>query len=486
MKHLDTWLRAVGVLPFFLGAHASITASNAERWARRAAKTLVCLVAACSSWSWGAATSLTGQLDPANPQDVFLYPFTLSAPATVTVQSWGYGGTLSAPGGTNANGAVIPPGGFDPYVSLFSGTGSTATFVASNDDGLCPPGTVAAGSCFDSTLTRNLQAGAYTLAVSSFLNMSLAENYGTGNLGDGFVALGSFGVRSNAFAVDITGPAVVTPTRALGFIPNALTFGPQTLNTTSGPMTVVITSVGTAPVTTGLISAGGTNAAEFTAAGNCASTVLAPGASCALSVSFRPTALGSRSAAITLNSDAGNNPLLVNVSGAGTSSAVAGAGFSATDLDFGGVVFPASSTPQALIVTNIGGAPLTIGADVLGGANAGDFTLTDACTGKTINPGNNCAVTIVFRPQALGPRSATLTFNSNASNNPVTVTLRGAGVAMPVVPIPALTNWSLLLLSLMLGLTACLGSGLALPWRHRSVPLIARRLRLRNVFKKGE
>ena len=440
--------------------------NKADCCARRVARALVCLlVAACSSWSWGAAISLTGQLDPADPQDVFLYPFTLSAPTTVTVQSWGYGGTLSAPGGANASGAVIPSGGFDPYVSLFSGTGASATFVASNDDGLCPPGTIAVGNCYDSTLTTSLPAGTYTLAVSSFLNMSLAENYGTGILGDGFVGLGSFGVRSNAFAVDITGPAVVTPTRALGFVPNALTFGPQTLTTTSGPMTVVITSVGTASVTTGLVSVGGANAGEFTAAGNCASMVLAPGASCTLSVTFQPTALGARSATVTVNSDASNNPLIINVSGTGTGSAVAASGLSATDLDFGGVAFPASSARQALIVTNIGGAPLIIGADVLGGANAGDFTvLTDACTGQTINPGNSCAVTIVFRPQALGPRIATLTFNSNASNNPATVTLRGAGILVPVVPIPALTNWGLLLLSLILGVIAVLDV------RRRSMP----------------
>jgi hypothetical protein len=434
--------------------------NRARCWAGRVAKGLACAVAAFSCCSFGAAISLTGQLDPANPQDVFVYSFTLSAPSSIAVQSWGYGGTLSAPGGTNAQGAVIRPGGFDPYVSLFSGTGSTAVFVASNDDGLCPPGSLVVGTCYDPTLTTSLPAGTYTLAVSSFLNMSLAENYGTGNFGDGFVALGSFGDRSNAFAVDITGPAVVTPTRALGFTPNALTFGSQTLNTSSGPMTVLITNVGTAPVTMGLISVNGTNAADFIVAGNCSSTVLVPGASCTLSIAFRPTALGSRSATITVNSDASNSPLLISVSGTGTSSAVAAAGVSATDLDFGSVATEASSR-QVLIVTNIGGAPLVIGANVLGGTNAGDFTITDGCAGQTINPGNNCAVTIVFRPQALGPRIATLTFNSNASNDPVTVTLRGTGVS---VPIPAMADWGLLLLSMIIGLTA------VSVFRRRSMP----------------
>ena len=79
--------------------------------------------------------SFAGNLDPANANDVFLASFTLSGTSNLQVQSWGYGGTLAAPGGTNAAGIVIPAGGFDTYVSLFQGTGSSATFLASNDDG---------------------------------------------------------------------------------------------------------------------------------------------------------------------------------------------------------------------------------------------------------------------------------------------------------------------------------------------------------------
>ena len=104
------------------------------------ARALAFIAAACASWTCAADISLTGALDPANPQDVYLYTFTLAAPATLTIQSWGYGGTAAAPGGTNLAGAVIPPGGFDPYVSVFRGIGPTATFLVSNDDGACPPG----------------------------------------------------------------------------------------------------------------------------------------------------------------------------------------------------------------------------------------------------------------------------------------------------------------------------------------------------------
>jgi hypothetical protein len=154
------------------------------------------------------SVSLTGALDPTNPNDVLLISFSLSGAASVDMQSYGFGGSADAPGGTNAAGQVIAPGGFDTYFSLFQGTGGGATFLASNDDGDCPPGD-AEVACRDSTLNLSLSSGGYTLAVSTFENLSFAENLGSGTLGDGFIGLGSyfnsdtFSDTSSAYAVDI-------------------------------------------------------------------------------------------------------------------------------------------------------------------------------------------------------------------------------------------------------------------------------------------
>src|SRR5450631_4341133 len=100
----------------------------------------------------GATASYTGSLDPTNPNDVFLVTFVVANPVPVTIQTYGYGGSANAPGGTNAAGRVIAAGGFDSYVSAFYGTSTSAAFVASNDDGVCPPA-VAAPACHDSRLT---------------------------------------------------------------------------------------------------------------------------------------------------------------------------------------------------------------------------------------------------------------------------------------------------------------------------------------------
>jgi hypothetical protein len=172
-------------------------------------------------YCYADSVSLTGSLDPNDANDVLLFAFTLGSSSKLTIQTYGYDGSANAPGGTNAAGTVIPGGGFDPYVSLFVGSGPGATFLGSNDDGSCPPGVGVSFFCPDSTLIQNpLPAGAYTLALSVFDNFSFAENLGTGTLGDGFIGLGDYfdqitgTLRTSHYAVDIVADTTVAPLAA--------------------------------------------------------------------------------------------------------------------------------------------------------------------------------------------------------------------------------------------------------------------------------
>jgi hypothetical protein len=58
--------------------------------------------------------SYTGTLSSST--DVFETTFTLTSPATIELQSLGFGG------GTNASGQIISAGGTDPFLGIFSGT----------------------------------------------------------------------------------------------------------------------------------------------------------------------------------------------------------------------------------------------------------------------------------------------------------------------------------------------------------------------------
>jgi hypothetical protein len=106
---------------------------------------------------------------------------------------------------------------------------------------------------------------------------------------------------------------VINPKISLS--PSTLSFGTHKVNSTSSK-TVVLKSTGTSALTFTSITLGGTNAADFTKSG-CTSSSLAPGASCTLTVTFKPKAKGSRSANITITDNASNSPQKVTLTGTG-------------------------------------------------------------------------------------------------------------------------------------------------------------------------
>jgi hypothetical protein len=108
-------------------------------------------------------------------------------------------------------------GGVDPYFTLFQGNGNTAPFLGSNYDQAFSTGG-------DFLLTYALAAGDYKVAMGVFANMSIAENYGSGTLADGFAFLGGpsyLGIDNPYYyelgvtTPDQPGPVVPEPTTML-------------------------------------------------------------------------------------------------------------------------------------------------------------------------------------------------------------------------------------------------------------------------------
>jgi hypothetical protein len=144
-------------------------------------------ISSCTTLS--GAISCTGTVS--TPEDVFLESFTLAASATIRVQTYGFGG------GTNAAGSLIPSGGFDSLVALFSGIPTAATILTDGgsnpivsadnlslyDPGCPPAGLVTVGTvpgvCGDNTLTTSLAAGTYTLLLTDANFVPLAVNPNT-------------------------------------------------------------------------------------------------------------------------------------------------------------------------------------------------------------------------------------------------------------------------------------------------------------------
>ena len=94
--------------------------------------------------------------------------------------------------------------------------------------------------------------------------------------------------------------------------PAALGFSAQTVATTTPQQFVYITNDGTGELALSSITVSG----DFAQVNNCG-IALAVGASCAIAVSFTPTATGARTGALTVVDDAGGSPHTVNLTGTG-------------------------------------------------------------------------------------------------------------------------------------------------------------------------
>lgn len=113
------------------------------------------------------------------------------------------------------------------------------------------------------------------------------------------------------------GGASSTAAPAVTFAPTSLTFADQVIGTTSAPQSITITNTGTASLF--INSAAVPNTLDFTLVGDgCSGLTLAVGTSCSVSITFSPTASGTRSAAFTLTDNAANSPQTVPITGTGT------------------------------------------------------------------------------------------------------------------------------------------------------------------------
>jgi hypothetical protein len=125
---------------------------------------------------------------------------------------------------------------------------------------------------------------------------------------------GSVVVTSNATNSPRTSTLSGSGTLPLSLSPGTLSFGNQALNTTSLPKTVVLTNGSPLlPIAISSVEATG----DFQQTNDCGGSIPAAG-SCTATVTFRPTATGTRSGLLTVTSGAtSTSPNKVNLSGKG-------------------------------------------------------------------------------------------------------------------------------------------------------------------------
>jgi len=202
----------------------------------------------------------------------------------------------------------------------------------------------------------------------------------------------------------------------------SLTFGSQNVGTASAPQTVTLSSNGTAPLHITGVSVSG----DFAETNDCGKGVAA-GSTCALNVTFTPTASGTRTGALTINDNAGGSPQTVSLVGTGVSAGGPVVSLSPSSLSFGNQPLGTTSTPQNVTLTNTGSSSLSISGIGITGQNPGDFAQNNNC-GTSVATGASCTFTVTFTPTASGSRSATLNITDNAGGSPQHVSLAGTGI----------------------------------------------------------
>ncbi|HEV2342951.1 MAG TPA: choice-of-anchor D domain-containing protein, partial [Actinocrinis sp.] len=197
--------------------------------------------------------------------------------------------------GTNYGGSVTNNTLEGSYMGYgFAVNGVSNWTVTGNVDQASHVGTQTAGGCFGSPAAS--QPGAFQVesATSSTLQSQFTSAVLTNILG-----------TVNSPPITNSGPALSTS-------PASLNFGNQNVGTTSGAQNVTVTNSGTATASVTSIAASGDYAQT-----NTCGTSIAAAASCTISVTFKPTAAGSRAGAITITSNATNSPSTVSLSGTG-------------------------------------------------------------------------------------------------------------------------------------------------------------------------
>jgi len=227
----------------------------------------------------------------------------------------------------------------------------------------------------------------------------------------------------------------LTPAPTLSLMPGSLNF-PLTIEGTSSPsQTITITSSGNAPVNISSIALGGANSGDFNQTNTCQSpTTLNPGSSCSVSVTFAPTAAGTRQAMLLVTDNAPGSPQSTTLTGTGQTS-TSGVALIPANLSFPAITQGTSSSQMSVTVTNNGGAALHITSVAAGGSNPSEFNnQMGNCTGAIASQGS-CAISVTFAPLATGQRSETITINDDAPNSPQIINVSGtANPAFMVAP----------------------------------------------------
>src|SRR5262249_38894098 len=201
----------------------------------------------------------------------------------------------------------------------------------------------------------------------------------------------------------------------VGLSAASLSFGNQTVNTTSAAQNVTLTNNGPGALTISSIGIAGTNSGDFAQTNNCpvSPATLAVNSNCSISVTFTPTATGSRGAALSITDNGSGSPQSISLSGTGVVAPWPnGYSYEATFTVATGQVPTTQTNFPALISGTF--------ADFKTGANGG--RVSNLCTQNVGNSSLSVPCDLIFTSDAAGTTLLSWEFESyNASTGAVNI-----------------------------------------------------------------
>ena len=426
---------AQSVLPSLLVSPASLTFGDPVVVTQTSSQTSVVTLTNSGESSLPIQPAITGdfQLSRACPAALapgascsLLVGFTPSAPGLRD-------GLLTLGSNAGAAGITVPLTGFaSPLLPANNGIldlGATPvgepTFAWYNIQAAVPSLTVATtGSNFLVAVVGEDGNGHGSPPVSAF-STSVTATCGSCWLGIAFVPQSagqtsavltlSTAPGGAAYVVSLKGQGI--PTTGLVLTPSAPGFGTVPVGSVSAPVTLTLGNLLNPAVAANVqnVSASGDFHVLATQVGTTAcSGTLAATASCSVTLSFAPTATGTRAGMLTVVTDQGT--VTLPLSGDGVPDT--GLSISPTELTFSSPTSPAATpTPTLVTLTNTSPSQMAIGALQ---TTAPSFTAASSCS--VLQPAASCVVTVDFAPGA-SQVTATLEIpvTSSLNGQPATV-----------------------------------------------------------------
>jgi 6-phosphogluconolactonase (cycloisomerase 2 family) len=156
--------------------------------------------------------------------------------------------------------------------------------------------------------TATLTSGANCTFTVTFTPQAVGTRAASLNIADNSVG--------NPHSVALSGEGL-NPTPAVTLVPGSFTYPSAMLGGTGASQPFTVTNSGTGTLHFSSIALAGPNPGDFTQTNNCGAT-LAVNANCTINMTFKPQAVGTRTANITIVDDAANSPQAIALTGTGT------------------------------------------------------------------------------------------------------------------------------------------------------------------------